>query len=177
MQLFFLQSWIKSKIATQNTSVPWLPSCHLKLVHQTFSSVEVSSVTRVTRRYSTGFVWLYQIKIQGQIFHFFKDWKAQPYSVEYTFAHYTKHTSLLEKIDMLHRNCMRQATPHVISRFENKAANTHEGGDFSENCQLCPNTYFVFFTYAAILISMTNTFLDWFKQFWVMYYFRNSRTF
>ena len=37
---------------------------------------------------------------------------------------------------MLHRNCMRQATPHVISRFENKAANTHEGGDLSENCQL-----------------------------------------
>ena len=30
--------------------------------------------------------------------------------------------------------------------------------------------YFMFFTHTATSINMKNTFLDWFKQFWVMNY-------
>ena len=32
------------------------------------------------------------------------------------------------------------------------------------------NTYFMFFTHTVVLQNRKNTFLDWFKQFWVMYY-------
>ena len=51
----------------------------------------------------------------------------------------------------LHRNCTRQP-PHIISRFENEAANIHKGGDLRQNLSykvsIC--TYFMFYTHCPI---------------------------
>ena len=35
--------------------------------------------------------------------------------------------------------------------------------------------YFVFYTFTVVFINLKNTFLDWFEQFWLMYYLETSR--
>ena len=57
--------------------------------------------------------------------------------------------------------------PHINSRFENEAANTHEGGTLGKIFKWRSNSVF---THTVVLIDVQNTFLDWFQQFWVIYY-------
>ena len=63
--------------------------------------------------------------------------------------------------DILHRNCTMQATPHNLEVQK-------QGSTYAKLLNEVP--IWLFFTHTVILINMKNTFLDWFKQFWVMYY-------
>ena len=107
----------------------------------------------------TGFVQLHQVTIEGLFkdnFLFFKDWGSR---------HIWLNTHLpLCKTQVTAQKKWQAPQKLRKARFENKAANT------LAKLSIHSDAYFVFFTHTVVLINMKNTFLDCFKQFWVMYY-------
>ena len=124
---FKVKSHINSNLIL-NLSVLVSPcgTVHLSVSHQGHSSEQKTWLFPSCHHPKTKSFTHWFILIQSQWLTYFFQGKylifqglkllrlPQPYSVQYTFSHYTKHTQQHERGNMLCRHCMRWATPHNL---------------------------------------------------------------